>query len=321
MEITVSIIIPVYKYLDYLERCLDSLVAQKFKDFEVILVCHQDYYERIDEIVQQYTLNLKLIKVEGRDNVSICRNVGISEAKGKYIAFIDSDDYVSEEYLEVLVDEMKDDTYIAMCNYSHTYGNDIITKKYSIKNRVLTAEDLLGRMFGGFVIQYNGYLWNKLFVTKVIRDNNITFDERISLNEDRLFIVCYLLKLEKTSKIVYNSKSLYNYYQHDDSITSRLRKRELSSEKAVSEIIAFSECEERLKDYKWIREYAARESIEKTIRLLRVLQRNTKESKYLSSYLKQMRKKYGYLFSKRRNLQIFIYEHFFLRKLLLNLRH
>lgn len=318
MGITVSVIIPVYKYLDKIARCLDSLVAQKYKNFEVILVCHSSTYEEVYRIAQRYNLNSKVIKVE-KDGISICRNVGIANSKGRYIAFVDSDDYVLDRYLEVLLGEMGKDVPLAMCNYMQKIENETDIHFYKLANKEYTIEELINNMYGE-VPQYNGFLWNKLFDAQIIKEKNIKFDEEVSLNEDRLFIITYLLALEKNSKIKYNADTQYCYIQHPKSITTRLERGELEKEKAMSEIVSFVKCEKMLEGYENVIDKLVRECVERSIRILRLLKRNTTESKRIGKNLKRLRKQYSYLFTRKRRLQMFLYEHYLLRTLLILIR-
>lgn len=318
MGITVSVIIPVYKYLDKIARCLDSLVAQKYKNFEVILVCHPTTYDEVSRIVNRYSLNNKVIEVE-KDGISTCRNVGIVNSKGRYIVFIDSDDYVFDRYLEVLLGEMDKDVPMAMCNYMQKFENEKDIHFYELDNKEYTVKELLNNMYGE-VEQYNGFLWNKIFDAQIIKEKNIRFDEEVSLNEDRLFIVTYLLNLEKNSIIKYSADTQYCYVQHRNSITSRLRRGELPRAKAMSEIVSFYKCEKMLEGYESVIKKLVRESVERSIRILRLLKRHTRESKRISKNLKRIRKEYDYLFSRKRKMQMFIYEHYLLRTALIVLR-
>lgn len=318
MGITISVIIPVYKYLDKIARCLDSLCAQKYKNFEVILVCHSSTYDEVARIAQRYNLNSKVVNAK-KDGISFCRNLGIANSKGRYIAFVDSDDYVFERYLEVLLGEMSKDVSLAMCNYMHRLENETDVHCYKMNNKEYTVEELINNMYGG-VEQYNGFLWNKLFDAQIIKEKNIKFDEELSLNEDRLFIITYLLTLEKNSIIKYNADTQYCYIQHPKSITTRLERGELEKEKAMSEIVSFVKCEKMLEGYENVIDKLVRECVERSIRILRLLKKHSSESKRISKNLKRLRKQYSYLFTRKRRLQMFLYEHYLLRTLLILIR-
>ncbi len=284
----------------------------------MILVCHNDIYNEMAKLSKKYRMNIKLISTS-EFGISIYRNLGIKNSKCDYIAFVDDDDYVSDRYIEVLLNEMKDDVSMTMCNYMSKFEDETIVQTYEMSNKVYTAEELINHMYGK-VDQYNGFVWNKLFRRKIIIDNNIRFDENISLNEDRLFIVTYLLSLRKNSKIKYNAETLYSYIQHKGSITGKLKRGELEEQRAVSEIESFSQSEAMLENNEGIIDKLVYESVERSIRLLRLLKHNTKESRKIEKYLRRMRHKYRHLFSRKRRLQMFIYEHYNLRTMLINLR-
>ena len=100
---------------------------------------------------------------------------------------------------------------------------------------------------------------------------------------------------------------------------SRLKRGELEKEKAASEVASFSQCEEMLENHEEIIDKLVRESVERSIMLLRLLKKNTRESKYIEKNLKKMRHKYNYLFNKRRRTQMFVYEHFIIRTVYITL--
>ena len=115
----ISVIIPVYNVEEKIERCLGSLQNQKFSDFEVILI-NDGSSDRSGKICDEYASMDKRIKVIHQKNqgVSVARNIGISIARGKYITFVDSDDYVSRDFLYSLYSDIVScNADIAICNY------------------------------------------------------------------------------------------------------------------------------------------------------------------------------------------------------------
>ncbi len=320
MEKLVSIIVPVHKYLDHFIRCLDSLSVQTYKNYEVIIVCSKRSLKDVEILSNKYYMKTKIILATEGDGPSFYRNLGIDESSGEYIVFVDSDDNVEENYLSKLVEGMRDGSLLSICNYNAVDFNNHYLYKSDINSKEHTVLDCLSHIFGVNEKQYNGFVWNKMFVAKQIKDNDIRFDERISLNEDRLFVVDYLLSLNEQDKVSYTPDELIHYLRHGESITYRLEMGTLEKHKAASEILAFYECEKKLTDYKWIRESLADESVERSIRLLRTFEKRTDDSKKIASYLKKIRKKYRYLFTAKRKLQIFIYEKYILRTIYLKLK-
>lgn len=118
----VSVIIPHYKGISFLEDCLQSLAEQSFKDIEIILVCDRTE-DDVDTLVESFktTLNLKVYHLEGKRGVAAARNYGLSVASGEYIYFIDSDDYIANNTLELLVSKVNE------TNIDFVYGKKIWT--------------------------------------------------------------------------------------------------------------------------------------------------------------------------------------------------
>ena len=114
----ISVIVPVYKVEPYLHECVDSILAQTFTDFELILV-DDGSSDNCGKICDEYAAKDSRIRVIHQENrgVSAARNAALDAAKGEFIAFIDSDDVVNVYYLEVLLSGMDEDTDIVACKY------------------------------------------------------------------------------------------------------------------------------------------------------------------------------------------------------------
>ena len=153
----VSVIVPVYKAEAYLHRCVDSLLAQTFQDFEILLV-DDGSPDRSGEICDDYARQDRRVRVFHKENggVSSARNLGLDECRGEWVVFVDADDYVDENYLYI-------DTRF--------YGADVIEKSYSViyegddkKDRRTFQDGVLAKknIFYYFVNKRNNALWNKL---------------------------------------------------------------------------------------------------------------------------------------------------------------
>ena len=103
MNPIISIIVPVYNVEEYLQRCIDSILNQRFKDFELILI-NDGSTDNSLKICKEYSLSDSRVKVINKENggLSSARNAGINIAKGKYIGFVDSDDWINEEMYQTL---------------------------------------------------------------------------------------------------------------------------------------------------------------------------------------------------------------------------
>jgi len=208
-----SIIVPVYNAEKYLAKCLDSILAQTFKDFECILV-DDGSVDQSPAICDEYAGRDKRIQVLHKKNegASAARNDGIQAASGAYIGFVDSDDAVHPEMYErmytAIIAEKND---FVCCGYSHkgtTYAlpNNYLNSSQAEIVYTLEKADLFGT------------IWNKLYKSGIIRDNHIQFAQGYSFGEDFLFNLHYFLFIESGSLI---EDILYCYRENDTSISKR----------------------------------------------------------------------------------------------------
>lgn len=198
----ISIIVPVYKVEEYLPRCIDSILAQTFTDFELILVddgspdgCGKicdEYAEKDDRIVVIHKIN---------GGVSSARNEGINSSTGGYIAFVDSDDVIHPKYFEVLYNIMGD-ADISYCDYmtfTEDYHFDNI-EKYQVES--FKGNDIFSNPKLSFFI-----VWNKLIKKSILNDYKFRTD--IKNAEDSLFAFGLLTRC---NKVVYVKHQLYGYF-------------------------------------------------------------------------------------------------------------
>lgn len=216
----ISIIVPVYKSEKTLGGCLESLLAQTYRDIEVICVVDGSP-DSCGEICDRYAKKDGRVRVIKRANggVSSARNRGIAEAAGEYIAFVDSDDTVEPDYCEKLLEAMeKTGAQLVICGFHHWYvGRDVVKKPETeaVYETADYAEDFLS-------LYRDGYLnmpWNKLFR----KEPAGSFDASLSLGEDLLFNMDYL---EKCSRIAVIPEALYHYIQEEKGNTLSSKKRE-----------------------------------------------------------------------------------------------
>ena len=201
----ISIIIPVYNTEKYLRRCLDSIVAQTYKDFECILV-DDGSTDGSGMICDEYTKRDSRFKVIHKENegVSAARNDGVSAASGEWIAFADSDDWMERNMLEELMNKTSEGCDIVMCDYYRQYSLDGV--EYMIlKPKSLDHTAVMEDLFSGNLM---GALWNKLIRRSCFERYNIQFPTNISFMED-IFVICSMLLYEV--KVGYVAKALYHY--------------------------------------------------------------------------------------------------------------
>lgn len=197
----VSVIIPVYNVENYLRKCLDSLVNQTLKDLEIIVVndgTTDNSQEIIDEYVKKYPKKVVSI-IQENGGQGTARNTGLLHAKGEYIGYVDSDDYVEENMYEELYKKAKEeDSDIVIC------GNNVVKENYDfLSKEEVDKEFLLGKMA----------VWNKIYKKNIIVDNKIQFRSKVWYEDLDFTMKVYF----SSKKISYVDKPLYNYLLREGS--------------------------------------------------------------------------------------------------------
>lgn len=203
---------PVYKVEKYLNKCIESLVNQTYKDLEIILV-DDGSPDNCPQICDDWEKKDKRIKVLHQKNsgVSVARNNGLKFAGGEYIGFVDSDDYIESEMYECLLADIKQsESDISVCSHFVEKKDGAIVADSFEKNGVYSQREAVE------IISYNmnNSVWNKLFKKQVVE--NIFFDSEHTFGEDHLFLMKVLYNCQKVSFI---SRHLYYYVQRENSTT------------------------------------------------------------------------------------------------------
>lgn len=213
----ISIIIPTYKPQAYIWECLDSIKNQTFpkEDFEVILVlngCNEPYYSQIKEYIDKNFVgyNVNFIQTD-QGGVSNARNIGLDNATGEYIAFIDDDDYISPKYLECLYDKAAPDTISLCYPYAFNDGKPEIQLKYPITKVYDEYHTRTKFRLSSKVRKYFSGPWMKLIPMSFIQDRR--FDIRFKNGEDSLFMFSIS---DKISTIAFTSKDAIYYRRYRD---------------------------------------------------------------------------------------------------------
>lgn len=224
----ISVIVPVYNVEKYLKRCVDSILNQSYKDFELILV-DDGSKDSSGKICDEYGQTDSRVKVIHKKNggVSAARNTGLKFATGEYIMFVDSDDTILETFFEQAIFSIKKenvDMYISgitMLNY--TEDKFVDSQDYTIKNsEKMTVKELLETCNVNYpMIDICGPCC-KLYKSSVIKEKSILFNEEMSLGEDTAFNLNYL----ESVNTVYFSKSIFYLYfrQNSESLFSKFHK-------------------------------------------------------------------------------------------------
>jgi len=214
----ISIIVPIYNSEKTLERCVRSIINQTYKNLEIILINDgsNDNSLNICKDLKKIDDRIKIIDSKN-EGVSSARNKGIENALGKYIMFADSDDYVSNVWCESLY-SIVDDNNFSICNI---YCVDEITKEISVENNLL--EEKINFSIEDFFEVYKMKLlnqpYNKIYNKDRLNEFNIRFDETLSLGEDLLFNLEYLMKCYRIEII--NKRTYYYIKGRDDSLCNK----------------------------------------------------------------------------------------------------
>ena len=214
----VSIIIPVYNSEKYFEECIKSVINQTYNNIEIILINDgsEDNSLSICEKYSKLDNRIKLINNK-KLGVSSARNSGLSISTGKYVMFLDSDDYFSDDYVERMyktIEKTKSDIVISGFRCFENNKEEII--QYSNEDKYLELDSIINDMV-------NTYYFNSISktITKldIIKNNNIEFDISLTYFEDYKFS---FMVMKKCKKIFYISNCFYNYRINEDSSTRKL---------------------------------------------------------------------------------------------------
>lgn len=209
---TVTVIIPAYNAGKYIEQCLKSVYEQTFKNWECIVV-DDGSTDNTGAICDEYANKDSRFRIVHSINqgVSASRNKAICLAAGKYIQFVDADDSISPEMLEVLVNNIGDNDMLVF-GFQYVFSDR--SKKVSQK----CSTDLIDDMLSGRIV---GSPWNKFLALKCIRESSVRFNESLSFCEDICFFIELLLFYNGQLKYACVDIPLYNYNQDAGSLTRR----------------------------------------------------------------------------------------------------
>ena len=210
----VSIIVPVYKAEQYLHRCVDSILSQSFIDWELILV-DDGSPDRSGAICDEYAQKDDRIRVIHKENggISSARNIGINNAQGEWLTFVDSDDWIEGDALG-LVQQAQDNENLLVMDIVQIKEN--CKKLLHKKAQVLKDETFRNKLYKYIFDTVFLAPWAKFFRLDIIKKYNIVFDEEIKWAEDRLFNLSYLSHI---NSIRFLGKGCYVYVMPNQSET------------------------------------------------------------------------------------------------------
>lgn len=245
-----SVIIPIYNVEKYIPQCLDSILNQAFKDFEIICVNDGSSDNSLSVLQSYKAKDDRIIIIDKKNEGSgIARNAGLSIAKGDYIYFIDGDDWVEENVFDKIIakaDELNTDILIfgGLSYYEGKgkkggYSADKLPKKYL--NKVFSAKDIKKDIF-----KFPSTAWTKLYKRDFLIKNNIKFQD-IKVGQDQLPFFHSMIKAERIALLPEN---IYCYRKNRKGSAMTVKKK-----KNFSPIYVFYGIEEMLKSEKLLDEY------------------------------------------------------------------
>lgn len=309
----VSVIVPVYNASETLIRCVKSIKNQSYKDIEIILIYNKSSDDSlyICQSLKNSNSNITLIMNDKNMGPSYARNQGIGEASGYYVYFMDSDDWLlSNTVISNLVSRIertKSAIIIAGYMVNNTslfceYGNETVLNQKELLNYILSIDVPKSR-------RVEGYLWNKMFILSIIRDNHIMFNTNYRMWEDLLFCVEYILQINRG---VFWDKNIYMYSKNSNSITNSLDlKKSLEwSEAGLSIADNLRRAGLLYDDFMNILVNVFMFSIINEIKEKGEIKKSSKYYKYIIKYKGGLRKKYRILLFLLRNTSLPIVEQY-----------
>lgn len=220
----ISIIIPIYNAERFLTQCLDSVLAQTMRDWELLAV-NDGSADRSLAILEDYATRDPRVHIINKQNagVSAARNTGLAAAKGDYVYFADADDELLPTALELLVKTMeKEEATLVRADFEAIGGEG--QKLFENKKQVLRRRHALQVMDGGAfarkVVMGEWFLWTCLFRRDIIEQHRLRFLEGVRLMEDAAFIADYLCS---SPRCVYRCATVYRYRKYDGGATGTPR--------------------------------------------------------------------------------------------------
>ena len=220
MNDLVSIVVPIYKAENFVANLINDVIAQTYQCWELILVSNGDHRAKQKEICQKYTLADKRIRllISNRKGTSIARNMGVENAKGKWLTFLDADDRISPTHLQFYIDAVADDVDMIIGGFTE-YSLNGKEKLYPMESHNSALE---GSAFFDYYLSSHTYLqgmvWNKFYKTDILAKSDIRFHEDIVHIEDLVYNYELLIHCSNVKTITMTG---YKYIRRNDSTTGR----------------------------------------------------------------------------------------------------
>lgn len=209
----ISVIVPIYNVAPYLTKCLDSIKNQTYQDFEVLMI-DDGSTDSSAEIAKTYTTDNRFKYFYQKNNgQGAARNHGLDVATGDYVCFIDSDDFISQDYLEVLLELLiSHDADIVQCGVNRVWEDGKI-KPYDFTG----LDDKVFTDIKKYIVTASFVTWNKLY--RISLFENLRFPCKVKFEDFALAPQIY----DRANRIVATSSRLYNYLWRNDSTTTKVK--------------------------------------------------------------------------------------------------
>ena len=219
----ISIIVPIFKVEEYLKDCVDSILNQTYRNLEIILV-DDGSPDNCGIICDEYALKDNRILVIHKENggLSDARNAGLDVCKGEYISFIDSDDFVHPQFIEILYQNLVEhDADISFCDYVRFKKNDKLhtNDENPLVIKIFEGNQMITNLYDVNWYPKNVVVWNKVYKKEVFK--NIRYPRGFNHEDELIFTDLY----SKDLKVVYASKKLLYYRIREESIMSNIYSR------------------------------------------------------------------------------------------------
>jgi len=240
----ISIIVPVYKVEKYLCRCIDSILAQTFADFECILI-DDGSPDGCPAICEDYAAKDSRIVVIHQKNagVSAARNAGLDIAKGKWIGFVDGDDFCDDDMFQLLYENaVKHNSDVSICGYKvMTDGENAKRVNRNYKLQILNKESAILGIFLQGDGYFGGFSWNKLIKSDLFFKTKLRYDTKTLYMQD---VLLFYELFKHIKKAVYSSVPCYNYVCNSQSTTNQfgLTEKAKTAFAAIERIISLENC-------------------------------------------------------------------------------
>jgi len=290
MGIKVSVIVPIYNTEQYLQKCINSILNQSFKDFEMILV-NDGSTDRSVEIIEKYKTESSNIVVINKENAGLgqARNSALEICNGDYIAFVDSDDCIELDMLKLMYSKsLEQDLDILICNYKFVDVNGVRIRDDNVilnDNEIIDNIECIKRFLVTNTIE--GFACNKLFKKELFHNYNIRYPKAMKYED----IPTTMSLLSKANRIGFIDKELYNYLLRENSITSTKTientKDYINAHLMVGDILENNSIDSLQKEYDY---FYSKRVINEVYRFLRTNNNKEENKLFAEDMIKYMKK-------------------------------